>query len=497
MAVLRTLVLAIDQSTQGTKAVLFDSDGRAIVKRARLHDQLVDANGWVSHDAEQIMTNVLAVARDVCKAACVKQGEVRAVGISNQRETCVAWDRKTREPLAPAIVWQCGRATELCDQIQSEQPGIEHTVERLSGLPMSPFFSAAKMAWLLRNVNEVSDAAQRGTLCLGTIDSWLVFKLTCEHAFVTEPSNACRTQLMDLQTARWNPELMSVFGIPDDVLPEILPSDSTFGFTTMGGLFETPVPVCGVLGDSQAALAAQNCENPGDLKATYGTGSSVMMQVGAEPIVSSHGLVSSVAWQFGEKRSYVLEGNLNYTGAVITWLKDQMGLIEDPSQVERIINNANPKDRAYFIPAFTGLGAPWWAPDATGMLVGITRTTGRAEMVKACAECIPYQITDVIEALRADTGMPVHEIRADGGVTANRYLMQMQADTANIRVVTSSLKELSAAGVAYVAGMTAGIYRDNAIYRRVERQCFLPIMSEEERENRIRGWHDALRKAIA
>ena len=494
---MRSIVLAIDQSTQGTKAVLFDSDGNMLAKRTRLHDQLINDKGWVSHDAEQIMTNVLAAARDVCKAAGVKQGEVRAVGISNQRETCLAWDRVTREPLAPAIVWQCGRATELCQGLVAAHPGVDGLVKEQSGLSLSPYFSAAKMAWLLQNVPEVIAAADRGTLCLGTIDSWLVFKLTQEHASLTEPSNACRTQLLDLRTAEWSPRLLQVFGVPREALATVCPSDSVFGHTTMGGLFETPVPICCVLGDSQAALAAQNCVNPGDLKATYGTGSSVMMQVGADSVVSTHGLVSSIAWQFGDERSYVLEGNLNYTGAVISWLKDQMGLIDDPSEVEGIISQANPHDRAYFVPAFTGLGAPWWASDATGMLTGVTRTTGRAEMVKACAECIPYQIADVVDALRGDTGLVVRELRADGGVTANGYLMQLQADLADVTVVTSSLKELSAAGVAYVAGLSAGIYEDNAIYGKVEHGRNVPAMSADERSERLNGWHDALRRVMA
>lgn len=497
MSGLRALVLAIDQSTQGTKAVVFDSAGCAIAKKARPHDQLVDDHGWVSHDPEQIMTNVLATARDACKAAGVRQGEVRAVGISNQRETCLAWDRETREPLAPAIVWQCGRASDLCQSIKKARPGVERTVEGLSGLAMSPFFSAAKMSWLIQQVPEVQAAQERGTLCLGTIDSWLVFKLTQEHAFVTEPSNACRTQLLDLRTAEWSPELAEVFGVPLAALPKVVPSDSVFGHTTMGGLFQDPVLLCGVLGDSQAALAAQECTRPGDVKATYGTGSSVMMQVGNEPVHSEHGLVSSIAWQFGDARSYVLEGNLNYTGAVISWLKDRMGLISNPAEVEGLIRQANPNDRAYFVPAFTGLGAPWWAPDATGVLTGITRTTGRAEMVKACAECIPYQITDVVDALRADTGLPIHELRADGGVTANGYLMQMQADMAKCAVVTSSLKELSAAGVAYVAGRAAGLYDHNAIYQQVERHTLVPTMQGDRRESLLQGWHDALRRATA
>ncbi len=492
----RSLVLAIDQSTQGTKALLFDSEGAVVGKASMPHEQHVDERGWVEHDPEEIMTNVLACSRTVCKAAGVREGEVRCVGISNQRETCLAWDRETREPLHRAIVWQCGRAKDICDAISARSHEDEDRVREVSGMALSPYFSAAKMAWLLREVPAVRAAADAGTLALGTIDSWLAFKLTEEHAFVTEPSNACRTQLLDIRTATWSDELCQTFGVPKAALPEVVASDSVFGHTTMGGLFEEPVPICGVLGDSQAALAAQNCLEPGDVKATYGTGSSVMMQTGDQLVTSANGLVASIAWELGDKRSYVLEGNLNYTGATITWLKDQMGLISDPGEVEAVIATANPADRAYFVPAFTGLGAPWWDSAASALLTGVTRTTGRAEMVKACAECIPYQVADVVDAMRADTGLDVGELRADGGVTKNAYLMQFQADVADVDVVVSDLAELSAAGAAFVAGRAAGVYEDNAIYARVGRKTYAPQVEEAVREERKAGWHDAVHKAM-
>ncbi len=493
----RALVLAIDQSTQGTKALLFDEEGRMVEKTSRPHEQYVDERGWVEHDAEEIMTNVLACARDVCKKAGVAAGEVRAVGISNQRETCLAWDRVRREPLARAIVWQCGRAQGVCDEVRAAQPGAEDVVREVSGMALSPYFSAAKMAWLLRNVEAVREARDAGTLCLGTIDSWLVFKLSEERLFLTEPSNACRTQLLDIRTGKWSSRLCDLFGVPREALPTVVCSDGVFGHTTMGGLFEQAVPICGVLGDSQAALAAQNCLAPGDVKATYGTGSSVMMQTGPRLMESKNGLVSSIAWDFGGERSYVLEGNLNYTGAVISWLRDQMGLISEPGEVEGLIAAANPQDTAYFVPAFTGLGAPWWDAEATGLLTGVTRTTGRAEMVKACAESIPYQVADVLDALRADSGLEVEELRADGGVTANGYLMQFQADVAGAEVVVPSLNELSAAGVAFVAGRSAGVYDGNAIFDQVSRTVFSPREEPGRVAAKRAGWHAAVRQATA
>ncbi len=491
----RALVLAIDQSTQGTKALLFDEEGRMVEKTSRPHEQYVNERGWVEHDAEEIMTNVLACARDVCKKAGVAAGEVRAVGISNQRETCLAWDRVRREPLARAIVWQCGRAQGVCDEVRAVQPGAEDVVREVSGMALSPYFSAAKMAWLLRNVEAVREARDAGTLCLGTIDSWLVFKLSEERLFLTEPSNACRTQLLDIRTGKWSSRLCDLFGVSREALPTVVCSDGVFGHTTMGGLFEQAVPICGVLGDSQAALAAQNCLAPGDVKATYGTGSSVMMQTGPQLMESKNGLVSSIAWDFGGERSYVLEGNLNYTGAVISWLRDQMGLISGPGEVEGLIAAANPQDTAYFVPAFTGLGAPWWDAEATGLLTGVTRTTGRAEMVKACAESIPYQVADVLDALRADSGLEVGELRADGGVTANGYLMQFQADVAGAEVVVPSLNELSAAGVAFVAGRSAGVYDGNAIFDQVSRTVFSPREEPGRVAAKRAGWHAAVRQA--
>ncbi len=494
---MRSLVLSIDQSTQGTKALLFDESGAVVGRTSRPHEQYVDERGWVEHDPEEIMTNVLACARDVCKRAGVTAGEVRAVGISNQRETCLAWDRVRRAPLHRAIVWQCGRAKDICERMVARDADAGERVRELSGLALSPYFSAAKLAWLLEEVPEVAQAAEAGTLALGTIDSWLVFKLCEGNPFVTEPSNACRTQLLNIHTGAWSYELCKLFGVPREALAEVMPSDSVFGYTTMGGLFAEPVPVCGVLGDSQAALAAQNCLAPGDVKATYGTGSSVMMQTGEKRYESKNGLVTSIAWDFSGQRSYVLEGNLNYTGAVISWLRDQMGLIGGPGEVEGLIAQANPEDRAYFVPAFTGLGAPWWDADATGLLTGVTRTTGRVEMVKACAECIPYQVADVVEALRADTGLPLGQLRADGGVTQNRYLMQFQADVAGADVVVSDLQELSAAGAAFVAGRSASVWDRNVIYDQVTRTTYAPQVTDAVREQRMSGWHKAVRRAMA
>lgn len=485
-------VLAVDQSTQGTKAVLFDETGRLVAKCAKPHRQIVHDNGFVEHDPLEIAANVRLVMREVVELAGADAEDVAAIGISNQRETCMAWDRESGSPLYNAIVWQCSRAKDICAELEAREAGVGERVQRLSGMRLSPYFSAAKMAWLVRNVPAVMDAAEAETLVLGTMDSWVLHTLSEERALATEPSNASRTQLMDIAACTWSEELCAVFGIPLGALPEIRPSDSVFGHTTLDGFFPRPVPICGMLGDSQAALMGQGCCEPGMVKATYGTGSSIMMQAGSELVRSGNGLVTSLGWEFGGERCYVLEGNLNYTGAVVSWMKDDARLIADPEDAEIAARRANRADRAYFVPAFTGLGAPYWDDGATALFTGITRTTGHDELVKAGLESIAYQIGDVVDAMRADTGLSVEELRVDGGPTANRYLMQFQADIARLRVSVSSVAELSAGGAASVAGQAVGVYAGNVIAEATERTCYDPEMGERMREDRLAGWHAAI-----
>lgn len=488
-------VLAVDQSTQGTKAVLFGEDGRLVSKCSKPHRQIIHDNGFVEHDPLEIAANVRLVMREAVELAGIAPSEVAAIGISNQRETCMAWDRVTGQPLYNAIVWQCSRAKEICAEMQAREAGIDDWVRFISGMNLSPYFSAGKMAWLLRNVPAVMDAAEASTLALATMDSWVLFSLSEERTFATEPSNASRTQLANIATCCWSEELCEAFGIPINALPEILPSDAVFGHTTLDGFFPQPVPICGMLGDSQAALMGQGCAEPGMVKATYGTGSSVMMQAGPKLVRSNAGLVTSLAWQVEGQTAYVLEGNLNYTGAVVSWMKDDARLIGDPSDAEVCARRANPADRAYFVPAFTGLGAPYWDNEATALYTGITRTTGHDELVKAGLESIAYQITDVLDAMRADTGLAVDELRVDGGPTANSYLMQFQANIARASVSVSSIAELSAGGAASVAGRTAGVYKGNAIAEAIQRTCYDAAMPQHVREAKIAGWHQAVAQA--
>ena len=485
-------ILAVDQSTQGTKGLLFDERGHLAARADRPHRQIVNDKGWVEHDPEEIIQNVLAVCRDVVAKAETAPGSIIAMGLSNQRETSLMWDRATGKPIYNAIVWQCARASEICGR--PELAGRAEEIRRKTGLNLSPYFPAAKLCWLMEHVPAAHPLAERGRLACGTIDSWLVYRLTGNHK--TDYSNASRTQLFDITGLRWDEELCGLFGVPLDSLPEACMSDSEFGRTDLGGFLPKPIPVRGVLGDSHGALLGQNCREPGQLKATYGTGSSVMMQTGGRPVFSRSGLVTSLAWGLDGRVGYVLEGNLNYTGAVMTWLREDVGMIGTDAEATELARRANPNDRTYFVPAFTGLGAPYWDSAATGLLTGITRTTGRAEIARACLDCTAYQITDLVELMRRESGLPVDVLRADGGPTASPYLMQFQSNMAGAAVEVPDLQELSGMGAAYAAGMALGMYDRDHIFDHVRYAAYCPDMALERREALYQGWREAVTRTL-
>lgn len=439
--------------------MLFDAAGRLTARADRPHRQYINEKGWVSHDLEEIYANVLVVCREVAEKAGIDPAQIAAMGISNQRETVAAWDRADGTPVGQAIVWQCARAKEICDTLASHAEAVREK----TGLPLSPYFSASKMAWILQNHPEAAALAAKERLALGTIDSYLVSRLSEERSFKTDYSNASRTQLFNIRTLQWDDELCTLYGVPRHCLAEVCMSDSLFGTTTLSGFLPKAIPICGVLGDSHAALLGQNCIKPGQTKATYGTGSSVMMQTGEKLVTSRNGLATSLAWGLNGKVEYVLEGNLNYTGAVITWLKKDVALLAGDAESETLARSANPADKTYFVPAFTGLGAPYWDSEATGLLTGITRTTGRAEIVKAGVECIAYQITDLVLRMAQDAGLALAELRVDGGPTANGYLMQFQSDMAGVEVSVPDIQELSGFGAACAAGFASGLYNPGTV----------------------------------
>lgn len=479
-------VIGIDQSTQGTKAVLFDGDGKIVHRADVPHRQHINEQGWVSHDPEEIYRNVIRAVRMTVEGAAVRKEQIAAAGISNQRETTLLWDADGK-PLNPAVVWQCSRAEGIVKRLR----GSEEMVYEKSGIPLSAFFPGAKMAWLMEHI--VSGLPGDVKLHFGTVDSWLLYKLTKDHIFKTDYSNASRTQLFNLRTLSWDEELCGLFGIPMAALPEVCDSDSCFGTTDFEGFLDKEIPILSMMGDSHAALFGQGCHGHGMVKATYGTGSSVMMNIGENFVQSRNGLATSLAWGLGGKATYVLEGNINYTGAVITWLKEDLGLITSPGETETLAFAANPADSCVLVPAFTGLSAPYWKEDARAMLYGMSRTTGRAEIVRAALDSIAFQVTDVLRAMEQDSGCGLRELRTDGGPTKNRYLMQMQSDLADVKVAAAGQEELSAIGTAYLAGLSAGIYRREDLFSRMAYRRYTPEMPKEARENKYTAWKKALK----
>lgn len=450
-------ILAIDQSTSGTKALLFDEDARLIGRSDLPHKQKISENGWVAHDPMEIWENTKGVARAIIEKTGINKDEVIGIGISNQRETALVWDRDTGLPVYDAIVWQCARGAKICEGLSDYAEMVrEHT-----GLRLSPYFSAAKIAWVLQNAGDLSGRH----LCCGTIDSWLVFKMTHGKEFRCDYSNASRTQLFNIRTLSWDSEICSIFGIDPETLPTVTDSDGLYGYTDLDGYFSKEIPIHGVLGDSHGALFGQGCLTPGMIKATFGTGSSVMMNIGEKPIFSDAGIVTSLAWSMGGKVNYVLEGNINYTGSVIKWLVDDVKLLGASRESGEFAAKANPEDTTYLVPAFSGLGAPYWDSEAKAAIVGMTRSTGKAEIVKAAEECIAYQITDLVLLMQQESGLPITEIRVDGGPTKDKYLMQFQSDMLSIPVAVPKNEELSGIGAAYAAGFALGLW-DQSVYEK-------------------------------
>lgn len=486
-------VLGIDQSTQGTKALLFDEEGALICRTDLPHRQYINEKGWVEHDPEEIYINTLAVVKNLVEKAGINKNELAVLGISNQRETAMVWNRTTGKPVYNAVVWQCARGARICEEI--EKAGDADMIRSHTGLQLSPYFSAAKIAWVLKNVEGVQEIADKSELCCGTIDSWLVYKLTGGKEFRTDYSNASRTQMFNISELKWDKQVCGLFGIPTTALPEVTDSDGKYGTTNFDGYLDHEIPIRGVLGDSHGALFGQGCVEKGMIKSTYGTGSSVMMNIGEEPVFSNR-VVTSLAWKLGGEVNYVLEGNINYTGAVITWLKDDLELISSPDETEQLAKESNPADKSYLVPAFTGIGAPYWDSEATGILTGMTRTTKRKEIVRAALDCIAYQITDVIKAMSAESGIDISELRVDGGPTKNKYLMQFQSDIAHVTVQVPSSEELSGIGAAYAAGIAVGIYNKEEVLNKMTRTRFTPQMQSEERTQKYAGWKSAVEQVL-
>ena len=484
-------IIGIDQSTQGTKALLFDADGNMLLRTDMPHEQIINEKGWVEHNPDEIYKNTISVVKDLVEKSEINKADVVGVGISNQRETAVVWNKTTGEPIYNAIVWQCARGAAICDEIAKKE-GVLDLVSSHTGLALSPYFSAAKIAWVLQNVEGAAQLAAEHNICHGTVDSFLVYRLTKEHAYKTDYSNASRTQMFNISELKWDKQVCELFGIDVENLAKVCDSNSCFGRTDFEGYFDEPIPIHSVLGDSHGALFGQGCLEKGMIKSTYGTGSSVMMNIGDKPIFSKHGVVTSLAWGMDGEVNYVLEGNINYTGAVISWLQKDLKLIASAKETQELAMSANPADKSYLVPAFSGLGAPYWDSNATGIFCGMTRVTGQAEMVRAALDCIAYQITDIVEAMGEDASLDIKELRVDGGPTRNEYLMQFQSDILTIPVQVPDAEELSGIGVAYAAGIALGLYNKKEIFSKMKRTKFEPVMETAVRQDKYAGWKEAV-----
>jgi glycerol kinase len=488
-------VLAIDQGTTGTTVLVLD---RRLAVRAKVNQefrQIFPRPGWVEHDLEDIWGSTLATVQRALREAGLRGADVAAIGITNQRETAGLWDRRSGRPLHHAIVWQDRRTTEDCARLKAE--GREPRVREKTGLVLDPYFSATKVRWLLDHVKGAREKAEAGGVAFGTVDTFLVWRLTGGAAHVTDVSNASRTLLMDLRTREWDRELMDLFGVPRSVLPEIRPSSAIFGTTKGVKALPDGIPVAGIAGDQQAALFGQACFEPGDAKCTYGTGAFLLQNTGAEPVFSSRGLLTTVAWQIGNEVTYALEGSSFIAGAAVQWLRDGLGLIKKSADVEPLAKQVKDSGGVTFVPALAGLGAPHWRPEARGVLRGLDRGTTAAHLARATLEGIAFLIHDLAEAMRAEAQRPIPAFRVDGGASQNDLLMQFQADLLGIPVERPRLIETTAFGAAFLAGLAAGVWKDRDEIRRSWRigKRFEPRMTPVEREAHVARWRKALEAA--
>ena len=484
-------VVAIDQGTTGSTVLVFDRSGRIVGRAYSEFKQHYPRPGWVEHDAEEIWRVTLRVLRQACRRARVQARDVAALGITNQRETTVLWDRATGRPVHRAIVWQDRRTTPLCEALRAE--GAEAQVREKTGLVLDPYFSGTKLRWLLEQVPRAAERARRGELCFGTIDTWLVWRLTGGKVHATDATNASRTLLYDIHARAWDPSLCALLQVPEAILPAVHPSSGEFGRTTPDVL-GAPIPIAGIAGDQQAALFGQGCVDAGMAKNTYGTGCFLLLNTGPRPVRSEHGLLTTIACDARGAPAYALEGSVFIAGAAIQWLRDGLGLLRKAAESERLARSVDSSLGVHLVPAFVGLGAPYWDPDARGALLGLTRGVMRAHVVRAALESLAFQTRDVVEAMAGDAGGAISTLRVDGGAAANGFLMQFQADLLGVPVERPRVVETTAMGAAFLAGLGTGFWRSQgelARARRIDR-TFRPRMRPDTRDALYRGWQVAV-----
>lgn len=487
-------ILALDQGTTSSRALVFDEAGAVRSVAQREFAQHFPRPGWVEHDPDEIWASQMGVAQEAISRAGLRARDISAIGITNQRETTILWDRGSGRPLHHAIVWQDRRTVPYCDRLA--EAGHEPLIRERTGLVIDPYFSATKLAWLLDHVDGARQRAEAGELCFGTVDSWLVWNLTGGREHLTDATNAGRTLLYDIHTGKWDDDLLGMLDIPRSLLPEVRSCSEIYARTDPD-LFASPIPIAGIAGDQHAALFGQRCTAPGMVKNTYGTGCFLLMHTGTEPVASRHGLVSTIAWQIGDETSYALEGSVFVAGAVVQWLRDGLRLIRDAGEVEALARSVDDTGGVYVVPAFAGLGAPHWDPHARGTIVGISRGTTAAHLARAALESIAFQVADVVEAMGADAGTPVAELRVDGGAARNDLLMQFQADVLRTPVIRPEVFETTARGAAFLAGLATGVWGSEAEIEdqwRAE-QRFEPGMSGDRVDELHAGWQRALERS--
>jgi glycerol kinase len=484
-------VVAVDQGTTGSTVLVFDRQGRVVGRAYSEFRQHYPRPGWVEHDPEEIWRVTLRVLRQACRRARVRARDVVALGITNQRETTVLWDRQTGKPVERAIVWQDRRTAPACEEMRAR--GLEEVFRRKTGLVLDPYFSGTKLRWLLENVPGAAERARRGELAFGTIDSWLVWKLTGGAVHATDPTNASRTLLYDIHAGTWDEELCGLLDVPASVLPEVRPSSGELAATERA-ILGAPVPIAGIAGDQQSALFGQGCVERGMAKNTYGTGCFLLLNTGADAVTSRHGLLTTVACDAHGGRAYALEGSVFIAGAAIQWLRDGLALVRKAAESERLAKSVDSTLGVYLVPAFVGLGAPHWDADARGALLGLTRGVTRAHVVRAALESLAYQTRDVVDAMAADAGEPLRALRVDGGAAANGFLMQFQADVLGVPIDRPRVVETTAMGAAFLAGLATGFWKSQADLERARRidRRFTPRMNGETRDALYRGWQEAV-----
>ena len=491
---MKKYILTLDEGTTSARAVLFDKGGNAVSAAQREFKQIYPQPGFVEHDPVEIFSVQYAAVTEAITAIGASAEEIAAVGVTNQRETTIIWDKNTGEPIYNAIVWQCRRTSEMCDRLRAD--GLEEYIRKATGLRIDAYFSATKIKWILDNVPGARDRAENGELLFGTVDTWLIWKLSGGKIHVTDRTNAARTMLYDIHTLTWDKRILEILQIPKCMLPEVRSSSEIYGNVNILG---AEIPVSGIAGDQQAALFGQKCFCEGDIKNTYGTGCFLLMNTGGTAFESKNGLITTIAADAGDNICYALEGSVFVGGAVIQWLRDELGLIASAAESEKAALSVPDSAGVYIVPAFAGLGAPYWDMYARGTICGLTRGSGKNHIIRACLEAIAYQTNDLITALKADTGLPINHIRADGGAAANNFLMQFQADISDVGVIRPAQTEATAAGAAYLAGLAVGFWKNkNEILRLPDKQTeFKPAITAKRREALTDGWKRAVRSTKA